>query len=89
MTEELLDVFKKPEKIFVLGIGEVSEGQEVIIPEHNITLTNDGDIGIKCPSRTGKVSFYGGIPRYVAEVECGNANTLDAKIQCAKRWKSE
>lgn len=84
--EKLVD---KPDKILVPEIGWVTDGEIVEIPEHNIVLVEGDDIGIKCPQHKGRVSFIGGIPHYVAIVECGNANRLGVEIQCTKRWKSK
>lgn len=81
---------EKPEQIYVPEIGLVKEGQIVDVPQHRIKLMIEGgETEIICPSRKGRVYFEGGIPRYVAVVECLNANNLEVRVQCPKKWKSE
>lgn len=79
----------KPEKIFVPEIGNVGEGEVVKVPKHKIVMVLGSELEEWCESTTGKVNFLGGMPNYVAEVECSNANTLGVKHQCVKRWRSE
>lgn len=81
---------EKPEQIYVPGIGMVREGQIVDVPEHRIKLlTEGGETDLICPSRKGRVYFEGGVPYYVAVVECLNANNLKARVQCPKKWRSK
>jgi hypothetical protein len=89
--DEFIDelIGKKPEEIFVPEIGRVKDGQKVTVPKHNITIVEGSDTGIECPSTEGIAHFSGGVPNYMAVVECANANKLGVEVQCAKRWKSE
>lgn len=80
---------RKPDSIFVSGIGEVSEGQTVEIPGHRIMGVDGKELSVLCDSTAGRVYFVGGVPYFRAVVECNNANELGVPIQCCRRWSSD